>query len=103
MPLQGLPTESRRLGEEYRYFGFNHLLDKHIPYTPGTFKQSAPKNGLHGIRKTTWILGLTLFLVLVLAIIAASFAASQTAKGRKAQDQCIKDKELVAQQPRWHR
>ena len=98
MPLQDLPTESRRLGEEHRYFGFDYLLDKHMPYTAGSFKQITPKDGRHGIRKTTWILALTLFLVLVLAIIAAILAASQTAKGRKVQDQCIKDKELVSRQ-----
>lgn len=103
MPSQDLPTNSRRLGEEYRYFGFDHLLDKNMPYTMGSFKQITPRNGRPGIRKTTWILALTFFLVLVLAIIAAIFAASQTAKGRKAQDQCNKDKELVSRQFSWHR
>ena len=103
MPSQDLLTDSRRLGEEHRYFGFDYLWDKHMPYTAGSFKQTTPKHGGHGIRKTTWSLALTFFLVLVLAIIAASFAASQTAKGRKAQDQCIKDKELVSRQFSWHR
>ena len=103
MPSQDLPTDSRRLGEEHRYFGFDYLLDKHMPYTAGSFKQTTPKNGGRGIRKTTWSLALTFFLVLVLAIIAAFFAASQTAKGRKAQDQCNKDKELVSRQSSWHR
>lgn len=103
MPSQGLPTESRALGEEHRYFGFDYLLDKHMPYTAGSFKQITPKDSRYGIRKTTWILALTFCLVLVLAVIAAFFAASQTAKGRKAQDQCIRDKELVSRQFSWHR
>ena len=103
MPSQHFPTESRRQGEEHRYFGFDYLLDKHIPYTAGNFKQETPKDGRHGIRKTTWILALTFFLILLLAIIAAVFAATQTTKGRKVQDQCIKDKELVSQYLSRHR
>ena len=103
MPSQDFPTESRRPGEEHRYFGFDYLLDKHIPYTAGSFKQITPKNGRHGIRKATWILALTFVLILLLAIIAAVFAATQTTKGRKVQDQCIKDKELVSQYLSWHR
>lgn len=103
MPSQDFPTESRRLGEEHKYFGFNYLLDKHIPYTAGSFKQTTPKKGRHGIRKTTWILVLIFFLVLVLAIIAAVIAATQTTKGRKVQDQCIKDKESVSQYLSLHR
>ena len=103
MPSQDFPTESRRLGEEHRYYGFDYLLHKHMPYTVGSFKQETPKNGRYGIRKTTLILALTFFLVLVLAIIAAVFAATQATKGRKVQDQCVKDKELVSQQLSWHR
>ena len=103
MPSQDVPIELRRQEEDYRYFGFNHLFDKAMPYTAGTFKQIPEKTRRHGLRKTVWIIALTFFLVLVLAIIAASFAASQSAKGRRTEDKCIKDKELVPHSFSWHR
>lgn len=103
MPSQDIPIEYRRQGEDYRYFGFNHLLDKDLPYTAGTFKQTPEKNCRHGLHKTTWFIAATFALVLMLAIIAASFAASQTARGRKAEDQCMKEKELVPHKISWHR
>ena len=74
-------------------------LDRSMPYIAGSFKQTPIKNQHYGLRKTTWILALTISLVLVLAIIATSFAALQTAKGRKAEDRCTKDKELVPRHP----
>ena len=103
MPSQDIAIEYRRQGEDYRYFGFNHLFDKDIPYTAGTFKQIPEKNRRHGLHKTTAFIAVTFALVLVLAIIAASFAASQTAKGKKAEVQCMKDKELVPHNFSWHR
>ena len=103
MPSQDIPIEYRRQGEDYRYFGFNHLFDKDMPYTAGTFKQIPEKNHRHGLHKTTAFIAGTFALVLVLAIIAASFAASQTAKGKKAEVQCMKDKELVPHNFSWHR
>ena len=103
MPSQDVPIEFRRQGEDHRYYGFNYLFDKGMPYTAGSFKQTPEKNRRHGLRKTTWFIALTFSLVLVLAIIAASFAASQSAKGRKAEAQCIKEKELVPHNSLWHR
>ena len=90
-----IPVETLGSGEEFRYYGFDHLFDRAMPHIAGSFKQTPIRKRRYGLQKSTLVLSLA-FLVLVLAIIiAASLAAWQSEKGKKAQAQCDTDKAYV--------